>query len=315
MNRKVLKTPNFLKVFQRNRSRAIVEPRYWFEFLFYWHFSVIPTILPRVVFFIVLSAIVSGLYSQQIPIALPSQTSIVSSLVLGLLLVFRTNTAYERFWEGRKQWGVLVNTVRNLARELWVGIAEETLQDKTEKIATIRLLPAFAIATKLHLRNEPIDGELAELMSPERWEQLKLMNNAPLEIALWIGDYIKKQSQRDRVEMSYLLSILQLLETMVDVLGGCERILKTPMPLAYSIHLKQLLFLYCCCLPSQLVSEFGWGTAIVVAIISFTVFGIEAIGLEIENPFGHDPNDLPLDTICKTMRINIEEQLLMNDKQ
>lgn len=116
MNRKSLKTPSLFNVFRRSRSQTSTEPRYWFEFLFYWDFSVIPTILPRVVFFLVLSAIVSVLYDRQVPIALPSQTSIVSSLVLGLLLVFRTNTAYERFWEGRKLWGVLVNTVRNLSR-------------------------------------------------------------------------------------------------------------------------------------------------------------------------------------------------------
>lgn len=196
-----------------------------------------------------------------------------------------------------------------------MGIAEEDPQDRTEKIATIHLLVAFAIATKLHLRSEPMNRELHDLMSPERHAQLKSIDHVPLEIAFWIGDYIKKQSQRDRIEMSYLLSILQLLETMVDVLGGCERILKTPIPLAYSIHLKQLLFLYCCSLPSQLVSQFGWRTAIVVGIVSFTVFGIEAIGLEIENPFGHDPNDLPLDLICQTMRTNIHEQLSINNEQ
>ncbi|WP_204104835.1 MULTISPECIES: bestrophin family ion channel [Spirulina sp. CCY15215] len=285
----------------------ILEKRHWFRVIFQLNSSVIPAIFPRVAFFVILSLIVSTLFHFQIPVTLPSQTSIVSSLVLGLLLVFRTNTAYERFWEGRKLWGVFINNVRNLARELWVGIAEESPEDKTEKISTIRLLVAFAIATKLHLRNEPLDDELAELMSSERYERLKTMNNPPLEIAFWIGDYIKKQSDRDRIGMSYLLSILQLLETMVAALGGCERILKTPIPLAYSIHLKQLLVLYCLCLPSQLVREFGWSTAIIVGIISFTVFGIEEIGIEIENPFGHDPNDLPLDTICQTMKINIED--------
>lgn len=292
---------------KRNQPKIILNKRSWFTVIFQLNFSVIPAIFPRVAFFVLLSLIVSTLFYFEIPITLPSQTSIVSSLVLGLLLVFRTNTAYERFWEGRKLWGVLINTVRNLARELWVGINEENLQDQTEKIDNIRLLVAFAIATKLHLRSEPLDRELAELMPSEQYERLQKMNNPPLEIAFWIGDYVKQKSRGDRIEMSYLLSMLQLLETMVDVLGGCERILKTPIPLAYSIHLKQLLILYCLCLPSQLVSEFGWGTAIVVGIISFTVFGIEEIGIEIENPFGHDPNDLPLDAICQTMKINIED--------
>lgn len=101
--------------------------------------------------------------------------------------------------------------------------------------------------------------------------------------------------------------MLKLLDIMVDVLGGCERILKTPIPVAYSIHLKQLLLIYCLTLPFQLVTELAWWTAPIVSVISFTVFGIEQIGIEIENPFGLDANDLPLESICKTIRINIEE--------
>ena len=94
---------------------------------------------------------------------------------------------------------------------------------------------------------------------------------------------------------------------MVDSLGGCERILKTPIPMAYAIHLKQLLLIYCLTLPFQVVTQLEWWTAIVVMVVSFTLFGIEAIGMEIENPFGRDYNDLPLDTICETMKRNIDD--------
>jgi ion channel-forming bestrophin family protein len=93
---------------------------------------------------------------------------------------------------------------------------------------------------------------------------------------------------------------------MVDSLGGCERILKTPIPLAYAIHLKQLLLIYCFTLPFQFVNQLEWWTAAVVILVSFTLFGIEAIGLEIENPFGNDPNDLPLDAICANIASNID---------
>ena len=94
---------------------------------------------------------------------------------------------------------------------------------------------------------------------------------------------------------------------MIDTLGNCERILKTPIPLAYAIHLKQLLLLYCLALPFQMVRDLTWGTGPVVALISFTLFGIEEIGIEIENPFGHDANDLPLDNICAVMQRNIDD--------
>ncbi len=97
-----------------------------------------------------------------------------------------------------------------------------------------------------------------------------------------------------------------LLDKMVDSLGACERILKTPMPMAYAIHLKQLLLIYCLLLPLQMVGEIGYWTGPIVGLVSFTLFGIEEIGLEIENPFGLDDNDLPLDEICRTMGKNVQ---------
>ncbi|MCY7283116.1 MAG: hypothetical protein LH679_06670, partial [Cyanobacteria bacterium CAN_BIN43] len=133
------------------------------------------------------------------------------------------------------------------------------------------------------------------------------MNNPPLEVAFWIGDYLQLQYQRDRLNIHQLTAMHKLLDILVDAIGGCERILKTPMPMAYSIHLKQLLLLYCLSLPFQMVGQLGWWTAPVVVLISFTLFGIEEIGIEIENPFGHDQNDLPLDAICLTMRRNIDD--------
>ena len=118
---------------------------------------------------------------------------------------------------------------------------------------------------------------------------------------------MNKQYNRNCLDVYRLTAMQQLINHMVDALGGCERILKTPIPLAYAIHLKQLLLLYCLSLPFQLVEDLGWGTGLIVALVSFTLFGIEEIGIEIENPFGHDPNDLPLDAICATMQRNIDD--------
>ncbi|BAZ69138.1 hypothetical protein NIES4106_39090 [Fischerella sp. NIES-4106] len=103
-----------------------------------------------------------------------------------------------------------------------------------------------------------------------------------------------------------------MLPQLVDNLDACERILKTPIPLAYVIHLKQLLLLYCVLLPFQIVESFGWLTGLIVASISFTLFGIEAIGLEIENPFGYDINYLQLDAICNTIKPNIGDLISLS---
>jgi putative membrane protein len=288
-----------------------LEKQRWFQFFFQLRASVILATLPRVILCGGCGLLVSMLHQLGYNVSFPLESGIVPSIVLGLLLVFRTNTAYDRFWEGRKIWGTLINTVRNLARTIWVSVREERPKDRQGKIETLRLLVAFAVSTKLHLRAEPINNELAVLMPQQWFEKLKQMNTPSLEIAFWIGDYLQQQHQRNCINAYQLTAMFKLLDTMVDCLGASERILKTPIPLAYTIHLKQLLFIYCLSLPFQIIDEFQWGTAPIVALISFTVFGIEEIGVEIENPFGRDPNDLPLDQICNTMNINIEDLITL----
>lgn len=283
------------------------KKRNWFKVAVRMQESVIPTILPRVILCSAFGLFISIIHQFGFSVSWPVLSGIIPSVVLSLLLVFRTNTAYERFWEGRKAWGTLVNTVRNLARQLWGSIAENEPEDRKEKIQTLRLLVAFAVATKLHLRGEGLNSEIEALMSKERYQLLQNMNHPPLEIAFWISDYLQHQHELENLNTYQLSAMLKLLDLMVDVLGTCERILKTPIPLAYAIHLKQLLLIYCLSLPFQMVDELNWLTGLVVGVISFAVFGIEEIGIEIENPFGYDPNDLPLDAICTTMQRNIED--------
>ncbi len=279
----------------------------WFKIIFLWRSSVIPAIIPRVIFCGLFGLLISLIHYYYTDVGLPILSSVVPSIVLGLLLVFRTNTAYERFWEGRKLWGSLVNSIRNLARMIWISVSESSPKDLEEKIQILHLLVVFAIATKLHLRGQPINSEIIDLI-PEYWyERLREVHNPPLQVALLIGEYLQQEFERNCINSYQLTAMLKLLDAMVDVLGGCERILKTPIPVAYSIHLKQLLLIYCLTLPFQLVTELAWWTAPIVSVISFTVFGIEQIGIEIENPFGLDANDLPLESICQTIQINIEE--------
>jgi ion channel-forming bestrophin family protein len=279
----------------------------WLQYALRLRGSVIPTVLPRTLLCGVFGAIISLLHSLGMPVNIPVLASVIPNVVLGLMLVFRTNTAYERFWEGRKLWGNVINAARNLARHIWVLIPAKDFETRQSKIEALHLLVAFAIAMKLHLRQEPIAQELEAYVPAWQNDKLKMMNNPPLEIAFWIQDYLQYQHQSDRLNIHQLTDMQLLLNTMVDALGGCERILKTPIPMAYAIHLKQLLLIYCLTLPFQMVSQLQWWTAAVVILISFTLFGIEAIGIEIENPFGQDHNDLPLDTICDTMKRNIDD--------
>ncbi len=273
--------------------------------------SVIPRIFGRVLWCGAFGLFISILYFYKIPVSAKSLGGVIPSIVLGLLLVFRTNTAYERFWEGRKAWGSIVNNVRNLARLICVAIDETEPQHRHEKEQALKLLVAFAVATKLHLRSQPASERLAELVSPLQFEKLQTANNPPLETIFWISDYLQAKHEQLQISLFQMNELQGLLNNLVDMLGTCERILRTPMPLAYAIHLKQLLVLFCLLLPFQVVDELKWWTAPAVAVVSFTLFGIEAIGVEIENPFGTDPNDLPLDKICETIEQNIDDLICM----
>ncbi|NET72317.1 MAG: hypothetical protein F6K62_15690 [Sphaerospermopsis sp. SIO1G2] len=283
----------------------------WFQLALRVRGSVITAVYRRVIACGIFGISISILHHFQLPVSQPILGSVIPSIVLGLLLVFRTNTAYERFWEGRKIWGSMVNTVRNLARQIWVSVDEIAVDDKDNKIKALKLLVAFAVATKLHLRGEPVNYELEELIPNSCYINLQTMNNPPLEVAFWISDYLQQQYNRNCINSYQLAAMQKLLDLLVDNLGSCERILKTPIPLAYAIHLKQLLLMYCLLLPFQLVESLGWWTGLITALVSFTLLGIEAIGLEIENPFGYDPNDLPLDSICQTMRRNIHDLITL----
>jgi putative membrane protein len=286
----------------------------WFKLAFQLRGSVISAIYQRVIGFGLFSFFISVLYYFKVPVSQPILGTIIPSIVLGLLLVFRTNTAYERFWEGRRLWGNLVNDARNMTWQIGLMMNDIEPEDRAKRIAVMRLLAAFPVACKLYLRSEPVNSELEDLMSRSQYLQLKRINNPPLQIVSWIADYLQQQYQRGNAVLHYshVVFLQTTVKSMMESLGHCERILKTPLPFAYSIHLKQLLLIYCLLLPFQLVKDLGWGTGLFVALISFTLLGIEEIGLEIENPFGYDTNDLPLDDICNKIKYDIEEFITYN---
>lgn len=295
----------------------------WVRLALQWRGSVAPTILPGVLLSGGLGFLVSLLDYFGLPVSWQSLeqsldifiTNVAYNLVLGLLLVFRTNTAYERFWSGRKAWATLTANVRQLGWMIWVSIAEPEPTDREKKVSTIRLLVAFANATKLHLLQQPVNSELEALMTPDQFLKLKTVKNAPLQVALWIGDYLQQQYKRNLVNANQLTAMNVLVNSLLEAHSSCERILSTPIPLAYSIYLKRVLAIYCISLPFQVVDNLKWWTSPIVAILSFVLLGIEQIGTEIENPFGDDANDLPLEEFCTTILNNIEDLIAVNSQE
>ena len=133
------------------------------------------------------------------------------------------------------------------------------------------------------------------------------MVNRPLIIIKWFADYLDYLLKKNHVDDKLIAEWHNRLEETIVSFYGCNRIITTPLPKAYAIHLRQMLLLYCYAIPFQLVEKLNWGTIPAVGVISFALLGIEAIALEIEDPFGYDPNDIPLDEMAEKLHADIEE--------
>jgi putative membrane protein len=276
-------------------------------------------VLPRVFLISGFSALVILLHHADLPVSFNFlgnvTTNVACNLVLGLLLVFRTNTAYDRFWEGRKAWGMVVVNARNLAREMQVAIATSQPTEQAEKLAILRLLPTFAILTKQRLRRQTQPQELAPLISAEALAKLQQVKNPPLEITLWIGAYFQQQYESGRLDATSLWQMKTGLNNLIEGLTSCERISGTPIPKDYAVYLKRLTLIYSVCLPFNLVDELEWWTIAIVALICFVLYSVEQIGDSIEDPFGCDSNDLPLEELCQTILNNVEQITQFEQKE
>ncbi len=231
--------------------------------------------------------------------------SVVHSMVgtsLGLLLVFRTNQSYDRWWEGRKLWGAMVNTCRNLARAASVHLAH----DPERMRRVLRLTQAFPAASKAVLRAEawaPRDLE------PDDLEAITARNHAPTAICQRITFHLEAERKAGNLTDIVFTSIDHNNQQLVDIIGGCERIHKTPLPFAYVVHLRRALLLYCATLPLALLPSFGLWTVPIVYGITYVMLGIEEIGVEIEDPFEGDDNDLPLERIADGIHAGVGSYL------
>ncbi|KAJ3026332.1 UNVERIFIED_CONTAM: hypothetical protein HDU68_005836 [Siphonaria sp. JEL0065] len=233
---------------------------------------------------------------------------------MGLLLVFRVNTAYDRFWEGRKVWSNVHYQLRNIGRFIWVFCRPKTPEDIARQIGAMNLLIAFASATKHSLREEPSHrysdlGPYVQHLkdfSPKVYTS-KATLPIPLEITLHLQSYL---NQYATIQFPASAAVNALIES----LASFQRIKHTPIPAAYRIHLKQTLVVYLLSLPFQLIaSPLGWFTIPVTFISCIVMLGIEVIGGEIENPFGFDPNDLPQDEYVDAIREEILQIMASED--
>ncbi len=222
--------------------------------------------------------------------------------VLSLLLVFRTNTAYDRWWEGRKKWGELVNNTRNLA----VKISALSL-DKDENDFFSRMIPNYAFAMKEHLR-KGVKLEQLDLTN----EELKILENAehvPNIISKWLYQRLNALKKAQKITEEELIVLDINLKSFADIIGACERIRNTPIPYSYSIFLKKFIFIYVTTIPLGFVGSFGYLSGLISVFIFYVLVSMEILAEEIEDPFGLDDNDLPTDDLALKIKNNVFEIL------
>jgi putative membrane protein len=272
------------------------NPKSWWGLIFKFHKSdTFRRLLPAMGTVALYAAGIAYLDREVWPKHLGSTTAVHSLLgfVISLLLVFRTNTAYERWWEGRRLWGSLVNTSRNLALKLNAYLR----RDHPARSALAAHIGAYAATLKDHLRdaNPPHAGPIS---------------HAPNAVAAQLFIDIDGFYRRGDLTREHCLNLNADISSLTEICGACERIKKTPIPYSYSLFIKKFVFVYIVSMPFVFVESFGYWTALFTTFMFYVLVSLEIIAEEVENPFGVDANDLPTDDLARTIGGNVREILV-----
>jgi len=283
------------------------NPKNWLGFIFSLHKSdTIRILWKELIYIAILTAIITSLELHFFPASsvLQNLTTVYSLLgfVISLLLVFRTNTAYDRWWEGRRLWGAVVNDTRNLASLL------STLDlSKEEKDKFSILIIGFAQSMKEHLRR-------GKANIPFPYEVSTNAGHQPLWIAQVLREELSDLLKAKRIDSNQWVHISKHLDQLIDSLGACERILNTPIPFSYSLFFKKFIFIYVVTMPLAFVELFEYWSVLISTFVFYALVSMEILAEEIEDPFGTDDNDLPIDDICEGIVKGVT-QLFQQSKQ
>ena len=283
------------------------NPKDWITFIFIFHKS--DTFRQLIPMMFVIGLYTYGVCFLEIEHWKLSEKSHVKNIsimhgmlgfVISLLLAYRTNTAYDRWWEGRKLWGSLVNSSRNLALKLSV-----MLSDEKDKTFLRQVIPAYASILSKHLSNKEVSKMLYENIDLEIDHQ----KHKPNQVAKSIFEKINELYKSGKITGDQLITINNELQTFTDVCGACERIKNTPIPYSYSAFIKKFIFFYIMTLPFGYAFSLGYYSVPVVIFTFYVLASLELIAEEIEDPFGDDANDLPTEKISENIKKHVEEIL------
>lgn len=281
------------------------NPKHWFRLIAEFHKGdSFRKLLPALIG-IAAYATVVVFVMHQIGWGLQNSTAVHSILgfVLSMMLVFRTNTAYDRWWEGRKLWGSIVNNSRNLALKLTTFVPRE---HQAELKNMQLLISNYNYSLKNHLRDIYKEEDLEETASLSK-QELAAAAHKPNRIAAAMYANIHRLYKKNIISGEQLIVLNEELRSFTDNCGACERIKNTPIPYSYSKFLKQLVFLYVMTLPIMFGIEYKYAIVPISVMVLYVFASIELIAEEIEDPFGQDENDLPTTEICQKIKNNLRE--------
>lgn len=286
------------------------NPKNWFTFIFRFHQSdTFRKLLPMIISISIYSALIAYWEQDYLHLADDNRIKNISimhtllTFVISTLLVFRTNTAYERWWEGRKLWGSLINNSRNLALKLNALLPGHA----PERAFFATMISNYAFTLRSHLQNTVATGDELHNNSLFSGTQLSVHQHNPNYIAKCMFEQVQALHKSGLLANEHLLFINNELSGFTDVCGACERIKNTPIPYSYSVFLKKFIFFFVMTLPITLTFTLGYYCVPVVAFIFYVLTSLEIIAEEIEEPFGGDHNDLPLHAISKKIRSSVYE--------
>ncbi|TDX84501.1 bestrophin family protein [Epilithonimonas xixisoli] len=224
--------------------------------------------------------------------------------VLSLLLVFRTNTAYDRWWEGRKLWGKLVNDSRNFMIKINSILDEKDIKSRTQIAKYLKFFPHFLAS---HLSKEStrlvLDKDFADLAQ-------ELKHHPPAELVFLLTKKLFQLKKEGKISDTEMLFLDVQLSGFLDVCGGCERIKNTPIPYSYSSFIKKFIVFYVLALPVANVVNIGFFMIPITMFVYYVLMSLELIAEEIEDPFNNDENDIPMESITQNIGRNID--LILN---
>ncbi len=288
------------------------NPKVWFSLVFHsYSRAVMRTLTPALIFIAFYTAGVCYVLLDILRFHESDFHTTISmhsllGIVLGLFLVFRTNSSYDRWWEGRKLWGSLVNNTRNLSHKLNAFLDKSDTENR-KWFSTMIINLVFAI--KEHLRGGVKWSEL-ESTGDDFLDNLRGVKHIPNRLSSMLYIRVNDLYKSKAISGDQLFMLDKELKEFSDILGACERIRNTPIPYSYSMYIKQFIFIYVVTLPMAFVTTSGYLTIPIVVLVTFVLLSVELIAEEIEDPFGRDINDLPTDELSEKITINVREILL-----